>query len=277
MTGADDRWLAGFWRRSGPEPPATAPVAFGGRLTPALLLSAHRQGLYPIPCEGSHDAAVNAALYGDQVAARSIRTVGRGAADFALAWWSPDPRPVLSLDAVRLGSGLTKTLCAHRRWTTTVDRDFPGVLKACRAGRTPCWLTRELMDIMTELHHRGWYHSVEVWSGEDLVGGLVGLGGDRVFSADTMFHRVGGASQVAVVDLAARLADAGVSIMDLQWESPHLVRLGAIPMGRREFLTHAAESTAPSALPTDRRPVQELLDRLRDRPAPVGGGVNVPA
>jgi leucyl/phenylalanyl-tRNA---protein transferase len=263
--------LEHFWSPDGParsptsgspaDGPVDAPVAFGGRLTPAVVLTAHRSGLFPMPQNGAAGEGADA----DGLAAVGLRVLGADPDPGRLAWWSPDPRPVLAFDTVRLGQGLTKTLCSRRRWTTTVNRDFAEVVSRCRAGREPRWLTDELVDTMTALHRGGWYHSVEVWAGTDLVGGAIGLGCGPVLSADTMFHRTSGASQIALVDLAARLADVGVPTLDLQWDSPHARRLGATPVSRSAYLDLVAGPAIRVDLPDEVRVVDDLLGRLRRR------------
>jgi leucyl/phenylalanyl-tRNA--protein transferase len=171
-------------------------------------------------------------LYGERVSAGEIPMVDGAADPYALAWWSPDPRPVITMADVALGSGLTKTLRTRRRWTTTVNRAFDRVLAECRRGRQPQWLTDELVDVLTELHEQGWYHSIEVWSGTDLVGGALGLGTSGVFSADTMFYLESGASQIALAELTVRLTGTSARWLDLQWDSPHVRRLEAVYVER---------------------------------------------
>jgi leucyl/phenylalanyl-tRNA--protein transferase len=257
-------WMDGFWLRNLLEPPARGPVAFGGTLTPADLLAAHSTGLLPMPSDTAEDAQINEVLYADN--RDGIRFVGARGRSYGLAWWSPDPRPVLTPDCVRIGAGLTGTLRSRRHWTTTVDRAFGEVLSACRADREPRWLTDQLVAAMTELHSRGWYHSVEVWSDARLVGGAVGLGRGAVLSADTMFHRESGASRIALVDLVTRLMDTPTRVLDLQWDSPHARRLGATLMARREYVELVARSTERIAVPTAERSVSDLLN------APTGRG-----
>jgi leucyl/phenylalanyl-tRNA--protein transferase len=267
MTRLIDLSTETLWQYGEPGVPRTGPVAFGGQISSVALLAAYRQGLLPMPCQTTADVAVNELLYASDVATGRILTIGAGDPTFALAWWSPDPRPVLTMDTVRLGSGLAKVLRSRRRWTTTVDTAFERVLACCRGDREPCWLTDGLIAVMTELHQTGWYHSVEVWSGVDLVGGAVGLAAGGVFSCDTMFRSVGGASRIALVDLAARLATTPAPVLDLQWDSPHVRELGARYRRRRDYLPIAATMIDPVALPTHTRSVDDLLQELRHRTA----------
>lgn len=252
---SDQPWIDGFWQRGELPPPQRGPVAFGGTVRPPDLLAAHSQALLAMPTDTAEDADVNRALYAD---GSGLRFVGVREPSYELGWWSPDPRPVLTRDSVRIGAGLSATLRACQDWTTTIDRAFDTVLHACRAGREPRWLTDRLVASIGELHEQGWYHSVEVWSGSRLVGGAVGLGRGAVFSADTMFHRVSGASRIALIDLVARLADTPAQVLDLQWDSPHARRLGARLMPRPEYVALAARSTQRIVLPTSERCVADL-------------------
>jgi leucyl/phenylalanyl-tRNA--protein transferase len=255
----------GVWDPGAAPPPGDAPVAFGGTLAPADLLAAAARGMFPFPTATAGAEVMNELLYADLVGCGAIRLIGAGVAPFSLAWWSPNPRPVLTLPSIHLGHGFTKVLCRRRRWTTTVNRAFEPVLQGCREGRTPVWLTAELVDSMIDLHRRGWYHSVEVWDADALVGGAIGLGWGGVLSADTMFHHDSGASQIALAELCVRLAGAGVATLDLQWDSPHVRQFGAVLIERAEYLRLAAAGSEPIVLDGERRTVEELLGRLRGR------------
>src|SRR5207237_70423 len=109
------------------------------------------------------------------------------------------------------------------------------------------------------LHRAGVAHSVEVWAGDDLVGGLYGVLTGRVFAGESMFHRSSDASKVAVVDLCRRLAEAGVVMIDTQDESDHMARLGQLLLHRDDYneLLHRFRDE-PATLPADRRPVADL-------------------
>lgn len=259
-------WAEAFWERAAPAP-GDAPVAFGGSLSPDDLLAAYRQGLLPMPCDNDEDAAVNELLYADGVRAGRIPVIPGRTPAYALAWWSPDPRPLLTMDSLRLGSGLTKTLRTRRRWTCTVNRAFVDVLSGCRRGREPRWLTDELVSLMTGLHYVGWYHSVEVWSGSTLVGGAIGLGQGTVFSCDTMFGAKSGASPIALADLVIRLRDGPDAVLDLQWDSAHVRRIGARFIERAAYVRMLGCTPTTISLPAERRSVDDILFRLRGRSA----------
>jgi leucyl/phenylalanyl-tRNA--protein transferase len=206
-------------------------VGFGADLQPATLLHAYRHGIFPWPHPG-----------------------------MPLPWFSPDPRGVIPLDGLRVSRSLRQRLrrCGFQ---TTVDRDFPAVVAACAACRRPegTWILPEMHAAYVRLHRLGHAHSLEVWDGGELVGGLYGIGVGAVFTGESMFHRVSDASKVALVDLVDRLVEAGGWLIDVQLPTAHLTSLGARPMARRDFLAllRRAREVAVS-LPRERRPVARL-------------------
>lgn len=222
-------------------------VAFGGTLDPPTLLAAYRAGCFPWPSPG-RDAAL-------EREARRLSRAGLVAllpgADRLVPWCSPDPRAVLLPDRLEVPRSLRQRL---RRcgWTCTVDRAFDEVVAAC-ADRDETWISGRMRQAYGALHRGGAAHSVEVWDGDRLVGGLYGVLTGGVFSGESMFHREPDASKVALVDLAARLVDAGVPLLDTQQATPHLARLGQLLVPRSDYLAAVAA--------------------LRDRPATLPAGV----
>ncbi len=218
-------------------------VGFGADLQPDTLLHAYRQGIFPWPHPG-----------------------------LPLPWFSPDPRGALELGGLRVSRSLRQRL---RRcgFETTVDQDFDAVVAACaeRHGGEGTWILPEMHAAYLSLHHLGHAHSLEVWYGDELVGGLYGVGIGAVFAGESMFHWVGDASKVALVDLVDRLAEAGGWLVDVQLVTPHLASLGARPMPRRSFLELLRRARdLPVRLPPERRPVARLAPPPRAFP-PVNG------
>ncbi|MEK2490876.1 leucyl/phenylalanyl-tRNA--protein transferase [Kitasatospora purpeofusca] len=253
--------------------PADGPAAFGGDLAPGTLLAAYRRGLFPLPAADAYASAFSEARYEEEVEAGRIALLpGPGQADpYALAWWSPDPRPVLAAGGVRLGSKLSRLLRNRLDWTTTADAAFEQVLAACAEGREPPWLTRDLREALTALHRLGAAHSVEVWEEGELIGGVFGTAAGPVLSLDSMFHRRPDAARVAVADLAARFAAAGGRLLDAQWDSPHVRSLGAAPLPRSDYLAALAAGPGPGApLDTSRLPAVRLAPAKPRPPWPPG-------
>lgn len=183
-------------------------VALGGTLDPNTLISAYRAGVFP------------------------------WSSDPVLTWWSPDPRAIFDLDT---WTPHRSTLRSVRRggWRFTVDRDFVGVMRACAepSGMRPStWITEDFVRSYHELHRRGIAHSVEVWQGEALIGGLYGVAQGGFFGGESMFHRRTDASKAAVWHLVERLRAGGFSLLDAQVPTPHLARLGAVSIPRAEYL-----------------------------------------
>lgn len=182
-------------------------VGLGGDLAPETLVDAYRRGIFPWP----HEA-------------------------HPLPWFSPDPRGVLDPTSVHVARSLKRSLRRHG-WTTTVDVAFPAVVAACAdRGAEGTWITRAMARAYGRLHAAGWAHSVEVWDGDVLVGGVYGVQVGAVFTAESMFHRRTDASKVALVDLARRFEQAGGRLLDVQLTTEHLRTLGAIDLPRELFL-----------------------------------------
>jgi leucyl/phenylalanyl-tRNA---protein transferase len=192
------------------------------------------------------------------VADGTIGLVGPGD-PYWVAWWSPDPRPVIGAGGVHLGRNVRKQLRRHDL-RTTADAAFGRVARECRADREPRWLTDPLLATLTSLHAGGWAHSIEVWRDGDLVGGAIGIGIGRVFSGDSLFGRSPGAAAIAVADLAARLDSAAHGLLiDAQWDSPFLRSLGAELLPRERYLPFLTCSAERIALPGEPRPARRLL------------------
>jgi leucyl/phenylalanyl-tRNA--protein transferase len=156
-------------------------------------------------------------------------------ADGRLGWWSPDPRGVLDPDDVHVSRSLRRSL---RTFTYSVDQAFGAVVRACRDARPrEVWITDDFVDAYERLHELGWAHSVEVWRADELVGGLYGLELGGLFAAESKFHHVTDASKAAVVALARTLSAAGGDrLVDVQWCTDHLARLGVVAIPRTQYL-----------------------------------------
>jgi leucyl/phenylalanyl-tRNA--protein transferase len=206
-------------------------VGFGADLKPSTLVDAYRRGIFPWPHPG-----------------------------VATPWFSPDPRAVIPLDCLHVSRSLRQRL---RRcgWSTTVDAAFEAVVAGCanRPTGEGTWIGRDMEQSYVRLWRMGWAHSVEVWDGDRLVGGLYGVAVGGCFTGESMFHRATDASKVALVDLVARLAEAGACLIDVQMVTPHLASLGARDLPRAEFLALLAKARdQPVRLATDRLPVARL-------------------
>ncbi|MFG2029945.1 leucyl/phenylalanyl-tRNA--protein transferase [Streptomyces sp. NPDC048825] len=239
------------------------PVAFGTDLSPAGILAAYRAGVYPFPASDEYTRALNEVVFADQVQEGRIPLVGEDSADpYAVSWWSPDPRPVLPVSATHLSRSLARRVRNRLPWSTSLDRRFEQVVRECRAGRVPLWLTDELIASLVRLHDLGHAHSVEVWEdGEDgdLIGGVFGIQVGPVFSMDSMFYHRPGASKVAVTDLAARFAQAGGVLLDAQRDSPHVHDLGGILVPREQYVRHLSHSVGNGLpMPTAVLPARRL-------------------
>lgn len=232
-------------------------VAVGGRLDPDTLRAAYRNGVFPWPTgvedEARHDRALRRLVRRGEVSLLPDTPEGP-----LVPWVSPHPRAVVVTAQARAPRSL-RQLLRRTGWETTLDADFPRVLAACaatRPGRESTWITPRMAAGYTALHREGGAHSVEVWDGERLVGGLYGVLSGRVFSGESMFFVESGASKAAVLDLCRRLDEAGVPLLDTQQESEHLRALGQVLVHRAEYVEVVRSLQGPQpVLPADRRSV----------------------
>ena len=194
-------------------------LAAGGDLSPARLLSAYQQGIFP--------------WYEDPQ---------------PILWWSPNPRAVIQPDKLHISRSLRKTL---RNTTITVrfDTAFTEVIAGCAElsqNRDGTWIGSDMLAAYIELHKQGWAHSVEAWQNDELVGGLYGIAIGRVFFGESMFSRVSNASKIAMVHLAGQLTNWNFKLIDCQVSSPHILSLGAEMMPRELFSAILANHALPS-------------------------------
>jgi leucyl/phenylalanyl-tRNA--protein transferase len=167
---------------------------------------------------------------------------------------------------VHLGRNVRKLL-RRADLRTTANAAFGRVAQECRAGREPRWMTDALLRSMVELHQDGWAHSIEVWQGEDLIAGALGVGVGHTISGDSMFSRRPDAARIAVADMAERLGRAGGELIDAQWDSPFLRSLGAEPVPRERYLSVLARSAERRALPGEPLPARRLMSAARSAEA----------
>jgi leucyl/phenylalanyl-tRNA--protein transferase len=206
-----------------PDPRAVAEgevVAVSRTLSPGLVLSAYRRGIFPWPVS-----------------------------DRLVPWVSPDPRAVFPLEqAPHWPRSLRKTL-KRGTFTVSVNRAFTDVIVACGEGREGgTWITRDVLATYGTLHRLGWAHSVEVWDEDGaLAGGLYGLAIGAAFAGESMFHRKTDASKVAFVTLVERLRERGFELLDAQVLTDHLASLGCVTVRRDEFLDRLARARSHTA------------------------------
>ncbi len=183
-------------------------VAIGGDLRPDRLLAAYDDGIFP--------------WYNE---------------DYPPLWWCPNPRAILPLEHVHLSRSMARLL-RRGGFDVTWNTAFSKVLRECGAGRSEgTWIVPEMIAAYERLHRDGHAFSIEVWSDDELVGGLYGVQRGGLFAAESMFHRRTNMSKVALLYSAASLYRAGVRLYDVQFLTPHLKSLGAKEIRRSEYLT----------------------------------------
>jgi leucyl/phenylalanyl-tRNA--protein transferase len=181
-------------------------LAIGGDLSSGRLLCAYQKGIFPW---------FNA--------------------DEPIAWYSPDPRMIITPDTLRVSQTLKKQT---HNFSVKVNQNFSAVIEACakvkRHNQSGTWIHQEMVDAYTKLYERGFAHSIETYKNDKLVGGLYGVALGKVFFGESMFFYENNASKVAFVYL---LQNMDFELIDCQIESEHLKSLGAFNVSRETFLT----------------------------------------
>jgi leucyl/phenylalanyl-tRNA--protein transferase len=184
-------------------------LAAGADLSPERLVEAYARGIFP--------------WFND---------------DDPILWWSPDPRMVLFVDELRVSRSLRRAV-ASKRFRVTADTAFEQVMAGCaepRADQQGTWITGAMTAAYSTLARRGLAHSIEVWQGDALAGGLYGVALGRMFFGESMFTRVRDASKVALVQLARQLESWQMPMIDCQMSTEHLASLGAREIRRSDFV-----------------------------------------
>ncbi len=179
-------------------------------ITPEVLLKAYACGIFPM---------------------------AESAEDPALHWVEPEIRGIIPLDRFHLPARLARTVRTDR-FTVTVNRDFDAVLDGCAApqpGRPRTWINARIRTLYRKLFERRHCHSMEVYDGTTLVGGLYGVTLGGAYFGESMFHRARDASKVALVHLMARLRAGGFTLCDTQFVTEHLKMFGAIEVPKQQY------------------------------------------
>ena len=179
-------------------------------LTPEVLLKAYACGIFPM---------------------------AESAEDPALYWVEPEKRGIIPLDTFHVPSRLARTV-RTTPFTVVCDRDFDAVIAGCAAPgpkRARTWINPKIRSLYGALFEIGHCHTVEVYDGDALVGGLYGISLGRAFFGESMFHTARDASKIALVHLVARLRAGGFRLLDTQFLTDHLKTFGAIEVPRRQY------------------------------------------
>jgi leucyl/phenylalanyl-tRNA---protein transferase len=213
-------------------------------ITPDVLLKAYACGIFPM---------------------------AESADDPALYWIEPDMRGIIPLRRFHVPSRLARTL-RSTEYAVHFDRDFDAVIEGCaepKQDRARTWINIRIRRIYRSLFDRGHCHTVEVYDGDHLVGGLYGVSLGRAFFGESMFHRARDASKIALAHLVARLKVGGYVLLDTQYVTEHLKTFGAIEIPKRRYHRLLEEALGgdgdfTALLITQPISGQEVLTILRD-------------
>ena len=176
-----------------------------------LLLTAYRSGIFPMA-----DSREDPEIF----------------------WIEPKKRAILPLERFHCSHSLAKVLRSGR-FAVTCNAAFAEVIAACaapRPGHPDSWISERIAASYRALHALGQAHSLECWLDGQLVGGLYGVGFDRVFCGESMFSRATDASKVALAWLVVALKHAGVTLLDCQFITGHLASLSAVEISQKQYL-----------------------------------------
>lgn len=175
-------------------------------LSPEFLLTAYCHGYFPMAEAGTGE----------------------------IRWYSPDPRAILELNALKISRSLRQAL-RQCRYELKFDTEFSNVIRSC-AKRKDTWISERIIAAYERLHSIGFAHSIEAWFGQELAGGLYGVAIGGGFFGESMFHIKRDASKVALVGLIERLRSHGFTLLDTQFITPHLLSMGATEIPREDYL-----------------------------------------
>ncbi|MEP5758883.1 MAG: leucyl/phenylalanyl-tRNA--protein transferase [Litoreibacter sp.] len=187
-------------------------------LTPGLILNAYSRGIFPM-AEGRDDPEIY--------------------------WLDPKRRGVIPLDNFHMSRSLRKKI-RREPYDIKVNTDFSGVLEGC-ADRDETWINDQIFSLYMDLHRSGHAHSVEVWEGTALIGGIYGVTLASAFFGESMFSRKRDTSKIAMAYLVSRLRKGGFSLFDTQFITDHLASMGGIEISRDAYhvlLTDALKDEA---------------------------------
>ena len=155
-------------------------------------------------------------------------------------WFCPLQRYVIFPNEIHVSHSMKQLINRHQL-KPTINQDFEGVIRGCATAQNRnkeegAWLGPEIIEAYTEMHRQGFAVSVEVWQDEQLVGGLYGVNLGKAFFGESMFSLVPNASKLALIHLAQMLETLGDTLIDCQFETPHLRTMGARYIPYEEYL-----------------------------------------
>ena len=167
-------------------------------------------------------------------------------ADGTLYWYSPDPRAIIPIDAYRPAKSLRPVLNKNI-FEIRINQNFEGVMRQCAAPRAQeegTWISENIIEAYTKLHHLGMAHSIETYQGGTLVGGLYGVAIGAAFFGESMFHQVSNASKVAFHALMEILRERNFILLDTQFINDNVRRFGAVEIPKVEYLARLRQAIA---------------------------------
>lgn len=192
-------------------------LAFGDDLSPKRIYQAYQHGIFPWFSDGE-----------------------------PVMWWSPSPRAIIVTKTIRINKTLKKVL-KRENFTVTLNQAFEQVIEHCADApfrEEETWIVSPMLQAYKQLHKLGRAHSIEVWKGDELIGGLYGVAVGGYFSGESMFYTQSNASKIALVYLAALLGSENIDFIDCQMTNPFLEDMGCFEISRSEFIARQKQAIA---------------------------------
>ena len=206
-------------------------------LTPANIIKAYSIGIFPMAENHS---------------------------DKNIFWIDPEKRGILPLECLHVSKSLRKTL-RREHFHVTYNHNFDHIIKECArlsSTRSETWINQEIIEAYTDLHKMGYAHSVECWKKDKIVGGLYGISLGGAFFGESMFSRESNASKISLVHLVALLKDRGFVLLDTQFTTDHLEKMGVIEISRKTYHKKLQYALLKSASFCQKYSNQHMLEAL---------------
>lgn len=182
-------------------------LAIGGDLTPARLIAAYHQGIFP--------------------------WFNR---DDPILWWSPTARAVLDPSQFHCNRSFKKFI-KHCDYRVTLNTHFADIIESCARNHDDTWITKQMIDAYCQLHQLGFAHSIEVWQNDNLIGGLYGVAQGALFCGESMFSLKTNASKIGLYAFCQHFIKHGGKLIDCQVLNDHTASLGAYDLFRESYLS----------------------------------------
>lgn len=187
-------------------------------IDPQTLLEAYAQGVFPM-AESRHASDVD--------------------------WFTAIKRGIIPLNGFKISNNVRQRM-NRERYKVRVNTQFRLVMEKC-AAREETWINGTIVDSYVKLNETGFAHSLEIYSGGELTGGLYGVQLGAAFFGESMFRTSPDHDKIALFHCHERLVAGGFQLWDTQMWTPHLAQFGCIEISQEDYLVKLSEATQKTA------------------------------